>query len=213
MARGLDVPSLDVPECPAVGTVAYNTSVPNNDTAAFPETKASLCYDDSFIRITFTALQEEYFYYNNSVPTNGDIYDYEVMEAFIYRGVNDPQTYLEFEVAPNNVTFSAWIYNPSKVRATGAAFTGAYITSLVADQLSANTTIVRSEDLWYSHVQIPLGFFNVDTGKAKGTRWRMNFFRTVTSAELFPTQYYGAWNPPNETNFHMTPFFGHVYFV
>ncbi|PSR88691.1 hypothetical protein BD289DRAFT_366752 [Coniella lustricola] len=213
VSRGVDVPSLRVPGCPAVASVSYNTSVPSTDNTPFPETKVDICYDDSFIRIKFTALQEESFYYNASVPTNGDIYDYEVMETFIYKGVNDPQTYLEFEVAPNNVTFSAFIYNPSKIRATGAAFSRFYIDDLVADQLSANTTIDRAKQLWYSNVQIPLGYFNVDEGQAKGTRWRMNFFRTVTSAETFPNQTYGAWSPPDEVNFHMTPYFGHVTFV
>ncbi len=51
---------------------------------------------------------------------------YEVMEAFIYHGTNDPQTYLEFEINPNNVTFQAFIHNPSKVRAAGAAFDTAF---------------------------------------------------------------------------------------
>lgn len=130
-----------------------------------------------------------------------------------YRGTDDPQTYLEFEVAPNNVTFSAFIYNPSKVRATGAAFDRFYITDLVDDKLTATTTLDKSEEKWVSDVHIPLGFFNVEEGCAKGTEWRMNFFRTVTSSATFPTQEYGGWSAPNETNFHMTPFFGHVTFV
>lgn len=64
-----------------------------------------------------------------------------------------------------------------------------------------------------SQVQIPLGFFNVDEGEAEGTEWRMNFFRTTTSASTLPVQNYGAWSPPNELNFHMTPYMGHVSFV
>lgn len=130
-----------------------------------------------------------------------------------YRGVNDPENYLEFEVAPNNQTFSAWIYNPSKVRATNAVFTRAYLTDPASQGLTATTALYPDEDTWISTVQIPLGFFNVDEGRARGTKWRMNFFRTVTSASTFPTQLYGAWSAPNETNFHMTPFFGHVFFV
>lgn len=111
------------------------------------------------------------------------------------------------------MTFSAFIYNPSKVRATGAAFDRFYITDLAADKLTANTTLYEAEETWVSQVQIPLGFFNVDEGDAQGTEWRMNFFRTTTNASTFPTQNYGGWNPPNETNFHMTPFFGNIYFV
>lgn len=112
------------------------------------------------------------------------------------------------------MTFSAFIYNPSKVRAAGAAFDRFYITDLAADALAADTTV--SGGTWVSRVQIPLGLFSVDGaggGGARGTAWRMNFFRTTTNASVFPAQGYGGWSPPNETNFHMTPFFGHVYFV
>lgn len=83
----------------------------------------------------------------------------------------------------------------------------------MAQGLTAATTLYPDEETWVSAVQVPLGLFNVDAGTARGTRWRMNFFRTVTSASAFPTQLYGAWSAPNETNFHMTPFFGHVDFV
>lgn len=111
------------------------------------------------------------------------------------------------------MTFNAFIYNPSKVRAAGAAFDRFYITDLYADQLTANTTLSRDDEQWVSEVQIPLGFFNVDEGEAQGTEWRMNFFRTVTSEETWPNQTYGGWSAPNLANFHMTPFFGSVTFV
>lgn len=116
-------------------------------------------------------------------------------------------------MAPNNVTFSAFIYNPSKVRAAGAAFDTFFITDLAADELVASTTLREAEGAWASRAQIPLGLFSVDAGGARGTRWRMNFFRTTTSAAALPAQGYGAWSPPDEINFHMTPYFGHVRFV
>lgn len=53
-------PSLEVPACPAVGTVSYNTSVP--DQGLFPLTQVDLCYDDSSIKIKFTAFEEKNFY-------------------------------------------------------------------------------------------------------------------------------------------------------
>ncbi|KAL1850125.1 hypothetical protein Daus18300_013053 [Diaporthe australafricana] len=231
------LPVLAVPACPTTGSVTYNTSVP--DKSLFPLTQVDLCYDNSAIHIKFTAFEEKDFYYNQSLSTNGEIYNYEVMEAFIYHGTNDPQTYLEFEVAPNNVTFQAFkhrakssfvrdqtpyqvldkltlgaaVYNPSKVRAAGAAFDRFYITDLAADAITASTTLDYADDLWVSNVQIPLGLFNVDNGTAQGTEWRMNFFRTVTGPSTFPNQSYGSWSPPDEVNFHMTPFFGDVVFV
>jgi hypothetical protein len=102
------------------------------DKVAFPLTQVQVCYDDTHIDITFTAHNETDFFVNETYTTNDPIYQYTAMETFISRGTGDPQRYLEvraatscvrldinslqFEVAPNNVTFQAFIYNPSKVR-------------------------------------------------------------------------------------------------
>lgn len=56
------VPSLDVPACPDLGSVSYANSVPSTENTTFPKTEVALCYDDSFIHITFTALEETSFY-------------------------------------------------------------------------------------------------------------------------------------------------------
>lgn len=61
-ANDLQVPSLNVPACPATGTVYYNTSLPSTDNTTFPKTQVDLCYEDAKIRITFTGWQEESFY-------------------------------------------------------------------------------------------------------------------------------------------------------
>ncbi|KAI1498584.1 hypothetical protein F5X99DRAFT_392759 [Biscogniauxia marginata] len=209
--EGTEVPSLQVPSCPDKGTVQYSKSVP--DQADFPLTQVDLCYDDSSIEITFTAFEEKHFYYNESQGTNDPIYEYEVMEAFIHQGTNDPKTYLEFEVNPNNVTFQAFIYNPSQVRAAGAPFDTFYVAQPLVDGLTAETVLDRENEKWTSTAHIPLGLFNVDDGQAKGTQWRMNFFRTIVDPATFPDQGLGAWNPTNQSNFHMTPFFGSVSFV
>jgi hypothetical protein len=206
-----DVPSLEVPACPAKGSISYAHSVP--DKTEFPRTKVDLCYDDEFIHMTLTALNETNFYYNSSYGTNDNLWEYEVMEAFISKGTEDPSTYLEFEIAPNNVTWQAFVYNPSKVRADGAPFDHLFLTTPIADGLTAETSLNRAKKLWVSDVLIPLALFNVDKGQAQGTDWRMNFLRTVVAPETFPDQWLGAWSPPDEANFHMTPFFGKLSFV
>ncbi|KAJ8121538.1 hypothetical protein O1611_g10079 [Lasiodiplodia mahajangana] len=207
------VPSLNVPSCSkGTGSVHYDRSVPNGE-SKFPLTQVDLCYTDSAIKITFTALEEVNFFYNESQTTNDPLYEYEVMEAFIYHGTNDPTSYLEFEVSPNNVTWQAFIYNPSKVRAAGAPFDNGQLASPIVDGLVTSTVLDRAAGIWISNASIPLGLFNVDNGEAKGTKWRMNFFRTIVSPETFPDQGLGAWNPTNMSNFHMTPFFGNVYFT
>jgi hypothetical protein len=200
-----------VPSCPKTGSITYSKSVP--DKQDFPPTKVDLCYTDTSIEITFTAEHETNFYFNASQGTNGDIWQYEVMEAFIYHGTNDPQTYLEFEVNPNNVTYQAFVYNPTKVRAAGAPFDHFFITQPLVDGLTAKTTVDKAAEKWVSSASIPLALFNVDAGKAKGTDWRMNFFRTVVSPDTFPTQFLGAWSVPDKASFHITPLFGNVHFA
>ncbi|KAF5137268.1 Extracellular protein [Metarhizium anisopliae] len=206
------VPSVTVPACSrGVGTVKYDKTVP--DLKPFPRTQVDLCYNDTHLDIKFTARDEVNFYFNSSQGTNADIWEYEVMEAFIYKGTDNPQTYFEFEVNPNNVTYQAFVYNPSKVRADGAPFDHFFVSDPPADGFSAVTKLDKPNQLWVSDVKIPLGLFNVDKGQAKGTQWRMNFFRTVVSPQTYPDQELGAWSVPNKASFHITPYFGYVKFV
>ncbi|KAF4974222.1 hypothetical protein FZEAL_8860 [Fusarium zealandicum] len=211
LINAIRVPSVNVPACPQVGTIKYSKSVP--DQTAFPLTQVDLCYTKTSIALTFTAHDETNFYFDPKQGTNGRIWQYEVMEAFIYKGTDDPQTYLEFEVNPNNATYQAFIYNPSKALAEGAPFDHLYVSDPAADGFSASTVLNKYADRWVSRAKIPLGIFNVNDGAAKGTKWRMNFFRTVTSPSTFPDQKLGAWSCPNKPNFHISKYFGHVNFV
>lgn len=205
------VPFLKVPACPHKGTVSYSKSVPALDD--FPLTQVDLCYTDSKIAITFTAYNETNFYYDPKQGTNGDIWEYEVVEAFIARGTEDPQTYVEYEINPNNVTYQAFVYNPSETRADGAPFDHFFVSDPATDGFTAKTTLDKSAEKWVSEVEIPFALFNVKNGKARGTDWRMNFFRTITSPETYPNQELGAWSPPDKASFHITKFLGHVKFV
>lgn len=200
---------LRVPRCPRTATAKFDKTVP--DRCDFPRTHVDLCYDDDSLHMTFKAFEEEHFHFNPDHGTNDDIFEYAVMEAFIHRGDNDPQTYLEYQVSPNNVTYQAFVYNPSKVREDGAAFDHFYVLDPAADGFTASTELNRDRGTWVSDVVIPLGLFNVD--KPRGTTWRMNFFRIVTSPETFPEQTLGAWKTPDAANFHKTPFFGKLVFV
>lgn len=200
-----------VPACPDTTTISYAQSVPDKD--SFPLTTVGLCYDDDFIHLNLTAYGEEEFYFDPNQTTNGDIWEYEVMEAFISKGTGAPQTYLEYEVNPNNVTFNSFIYNPSKVRATDAPFDRFYIADPFTDGFTVDTTVDKAAQQWGSVSKIPLGLFNVDSGEASGTSWRMNFFRTITSPEIYPNQTLGGWSSPDQASFHMTPFFGNLTFA
>ncbi|KAJ2525991.1 hypothetical protein IWW43_006574, partial [Coemansia sp. RSA 1935] len=96
------------------------------------------------------------FYYNPDHKTNDDIWAYEAMEAFIAKGSDDPQTYLEYEVGPNNVTFNAFIYNPSRVRREGAPMDQAFISDPLGDGFKAVTRLNKLAGTWTTESQIPL---------------------------------------------------------
>ncbi|KAK7976374.1 Translation initiation factor 3 subunit b [Apiospora arundinis] len=191
------VPSVQVTACPHFSVIHFNKTIP--DQQPFPYTEVDLCYNDDSITMLFNAHNESFYYYDPDQGTNGDIWKYE--------------TYLEFEVNPNNVNFHAFIYNPTKVRADNATFEHFFIPNGTAAGFYSYTVQNRENKSWGSTVGIPLGLFNVDNGTAKGTKWRMNFFRTVVDPATYPNQTLGAWSSPDKASFHITPFFGHVEFV
>lgn len=98
-----------------------------------------------------------------------------------------PRTF-EFEVNPNNVTLWTFAYNPSRRRAPGTPFDRFVVPAPFTDGIGEATRPGRPGHVWESKVRIPLGLFSVDNGKAKGTAWRMDLFRTATSPQMFPNQ-------------------------
>ncbi|KAJ2440746.1 hypothetical protein H4S00_001036 [Coemansia sp. D1744] len=201
--------SVDVPNCPATASVAFTTAIPSGTPC--PLTRIDLCYTSTTLNLVFTAYNETNFYYNPDHKTNDDIWAYEAMEAFIAKGSDDPQTYLEYEVGPNNVTFNAFIYNPSRVRREGAPMDQAFISDPLGDGFKAVTWLNKLAGTWTTESQIPLALFNGED--STGSVWRMNFFRTITSASEFPEQKLCGWRNTGEANFHVTPAFGTIKFV
>lgn len=158
---------------------------------------------------------ETSFYFDPEHTTNDELYLYTVTEAFISRGDADPSTYLEYEVSPNpeGVTWTAFIYNPSKDRSEGFPFARFYIPEPEIVGFTVETTLDREAEMWTSRSQIPFALFNIDDGQAKGTQWRMNFLRTTYDPTKPAEQGLSAWQPMEEANFHITPLMGHLVFV
>ncbi|KAJ2596418.1 hypothetical protein H4R99_004931 [Coemansia sp. RSA 1722] len=200
---------LAVPRCPATAPAKFTTQVPSGSPC--PQTQVDLCYTDTSLNLKFTARGETNFHFDPSQTTNGDIWEYEVMEAFIHKGYNDPQTYFEYEVSPNNVTYNSFVYNPSRVRAAGQPFDHAFVTDPFADGFKVNTVLDKTNKVWTSESSIPLALFNGED--PRGSVWRMNFFRTITGPDTFPNQQLCGWKNTNLANFHVTPVFGTVLFV
>ncbi|KAJ2492591.1 hypothetical protein IWW37_001346 [Coemansia sp. RSA 2050] len=202
-------PDLKVPKCPSTVSAKFTTQIPLG--AACPQTNVDLCYTNTALSLVFTALGETNFYFDPKQTTNDNIWEYEVMEAFIHKGSDDPQTYFEYEVSPNNVTFNAFIFNPSRVRKAHAPFDHAYIAEPFNDGFTVSTVLDKKSKKWTSHSTIPLALFNGEN--PHGTTWRMNFFRTITSPSTFPNQQLCGWKNTGQANFHITPAFGTVQLV
>lgn len=70
------LPSLRVPSCPGKVTAKYDKSVP--DRKKFPLTTVDLCYTPSELRLTFTAFEEQNFYFNATQSTNDPIWQVRI---------------------------------------------------------------------------------------------------------------------------------------
>ena len=213
-STGYDVPSLIIQRCDDENddNAPKARAVINKRLGSladdFPRATVDICYTDTTIRLVFTAYDEVSYHMNESYQNNDPIFDYTVMEAFVAAGGwYDPTSYLEFEVAPNNVTWTGFIQNPNKNFTPSAA---AMITDLNVYPIIANTSTDPSQNTWTSVVSLPLSMFNI--ANPEGTQWRMNFFRTYYKDSKSP-QEFGAWNPNKLISFHQTPYFGKVRFV
>ncbi|KAJ1959754.1 hypothetical protein GGI12_004168 [Dipsacomyces acuminosporus] len=206
-ARGVD---LFVPACPSVASARFSSGIPDASSPC-PKTQVDICYTSTTLNFVFTAYDEANFYFDPKQGTNGDIWAYEVMEAFIYKGHQDPQFYFEYEVSPNNITYNSFVYNPSRVRTKGQPFDHAFISDPFGDGFKVSTALDKPNKKWTSSSTIPLALFNAEN--PHGTVWRMNFFRTVTSPNTYPDQQLCGWKNTGAANFHVTPAFGVLFFV
>ncbi|OQR94906.1 hypothetical protein THRCLA_08068 [Thraustotheca clavata] len=205
------LPTIDVPSCPS--TIQADISQRLVDRSPFPQTHVDICYTDTSIELSFHAKEQINFMTNPEYGYNDNIWQYNVMETFISLGTQDPATYFEFEVSPTNQSYGAFVFNPHKDFSSpiGHFFVGANVDEARSFGISVSTQSNEETQMWSANASFPLTLFNVDI--PQGTTWRMNFFRKITSPSIFPAQDCGAWNAPNQYNFHETPCFGLVRFV
>ncbi|KAF0719823.1 Aste57867_768 [Aphanomyces stellatus] len=207
------VPSIQVFPCPTITTVSIAQHLV--DRGPYPPTTVDLCYTNTTFNLVFSTDHEDTFWVNTSYGHNDNIWEYNVFEAFIALGVNDPVEYFEFEVSPTNQSYSAYILNPHKDFSwpVGHFFVGKNESDARDLGIRVATETDHAAHTWVSHVELGLDLFDVGDDSPQGTQWRMNFMRKITDPTLFPAQNCGAWNAPNVYNFHETPCFGRVKFA
>ena len=199
-----ELPSMSVPDCDDGFSIATINKRLGSLAQDFPEATVILCYTDKSLELTFKATGETSYLVNETMVNNDEIWRWTVMEAFIGVGEHAPTRYLEFEVAPNNVTWIGFIHNPNKDFTSKAT---AFVDDLDTYPITVSTVRNGAEQTWTSTVSLPLSMFNV--ADPVNTKWRMNFFRTFYKDEN-SEQEYGAWIPNKQISFHQSECFGHV---
>jgi hypothetical protein len=153
-----------------------------------------LAYHCPFTELTmFDPPQRERKRYD--VPgEGGNLWDRDVVEAFVGADTNNIKHYTEYEVAPSNERLDVSVDLPRKDFAWESHFESA-------------VRIKREDKTWDCEVRIPMAAFAAAT-PVTGTRWRVNLFRCdrANKAGL-------AWNPPLKDTFHTPERFGILEFA
>lgn len=126
------------------------------------------------------------------------LWEKDVVEAFIGADFDDIDSYKEFEVAPNNDWLDLDIGRRTK-KVDWAWNSGWHHA----------TRVDREKKVWTCEMQIPLESIGGKTPVAAGTRWRINLYRCDDSGS---PRAYLAWNPPRSRSFHSPSSFGTLEF-
>jgi hypothetical protein len=181
------------------------------------------CYTPSELVIQYHAYNE-LVYFNRYEACNGPLYQDEVLEAFVARTTAAtadavPIHYLETELSPQNLSFTALITNTN---GSGPAQTT--FISCPSPRIVHSTTLDRPSALWHAQINISWSVIpDSITGRVvpappkTGDVIRGNFFR-VWAPEVppggsdctFDTCKYGAWAPTGGPipHFHVPKVFG-----
>jgi predicted TIM-barrel fold metal-dependent hydrolase len=122
------------------------------------------------------------------------LWEKDVVEAFIGADLDDIDSYKEFEVAPNNDWLDLDIGRRTK-RVDWAWNSG----------WQHATRTDPDRQVWTCEMRIPLNAIDGKGAVTAGTRWRINLYRCDDSES---PRAYLAWNPPRCRSFHTPSSFG-----
>ncbi len=132
------------------------------------DTNFSLTYTPKALRVDFQCFDNNYTYQNAMKNHNDPLYDQEVFEVFIAAGSNDPDSYLEIELNPNNASWYGRMSNPSLG-----------LENVIIDKMlsEAETGITHDVSVykttWSGFIEIP---WNA-VGEKIENNYRINFYR------------------------------------
>ncbi|HEX9974541.1 MAG TPA: carbohydrate-binding family 9-like protein [bacterium] len=170
-------------------------------------TYALTCYDKNNLYIAFVCNDRDIY----SSFTNRDqhLWEEEAIEIFI--DVDDePNTYVEIELSPNNVLFDSYIVDPINI---DIEETSKFDLPGIKTAVSANGTVnfrVDEDKSWTAEIAISFSDIikNFKSDILKETKWKINYYR-IDRDNDGPTHY--AWSP-TMGRFHKPSVFGKLVF-
>ncbi len=168
---------------------------------------ALTCYDENNLYIAFVCNDRDIY----SSFTNRDqhLWEEEAVEVFI--DVDDePNTYVEIELSPNNVLFDSYIVDPMNI---DIEETSKFDLPGIKTAVSVNGTVnfrADKDKSWIPEIAIPFSDIieNVNIEILKEAKWKINYYR-IDRDNDGPTHY--AWLP-TMGRFHKPSAFGRLVF-
>ena len=171
-----------------------------NTGAAKPEiaTTARVLWSDQFLYIGYRAPYTELTVFEPPLKTGEryGLWNRDVVEAFIGTDPSHPNSYTEYEVAPNGEKLDLKITDELKPP-LGLEWSSGF---------EAATHIDRKRKIWTTEMRIPLQSLSGQPPQP-GTQWRINLYRHDRAHKAFL-----GWSPCASGSAHTPAKFGHLTF-
>jgi hypothetical protein len=165
------------------------------------------CYDENNLYIAFVCNDRDIY----SSFTNRDqhLWEEEAIEVFIDVD-EEPNTYVEIELSPNNVLFDSYIIDPVNI---DIEETSKFDLLGIKTAVSVNGTVnfrADEDKSWIAEIAIPFSHIikNFNSDILKEAKWKINYYR-IDRDNDGPTHY--AWSP-TMGRFHKPSAFGKLVF-
>jgi len=170
--------------------------------------RAFICHDDTNLYIAFICNDRDI--YSTFTQHDDYLWQQEAVEVFIDTD-DDPNTYVEIEVSPNNILFDSFIVNPFDI---DVPKTLKYNLSGIQTAVTVDGTVNERQDedrKWNVEISIPFSDLVEKFNPEMITDfvWKINFYR-IDADDDGPNAY--AWSPTLVERFHNPKRFGTLYF-
>jgi len=162
------------------------------------QTSVRVLWTSKILYLRFECRYRELFFFEDS-DANGrrdQLWDRDVVEAFLQPDSSMPRYYREFEVSPNGMWVDLDIFPEGRRD--------------LESGLQRSVWLDREHHVWHAELAIPMRALIANFESA--AEWRVNFFRVEGSRE---PRFYSAWRATKtpQPNFHVPSAFGRMRFL